>query len=82
MSKKPEKAEQPLSIEEQQAMLEGADPSAMPKIPESAIVMEDQDPERFKAMMEEGGGESSMQEMLMQAIRDIPDRVADSLREG
>jgi len=78
MSKKPEKAEQPLSIEEQQAMLEGADPSAMPNIPESAVVMEDQNPERFKEIMAEGGGEMDIQQM----INDLPGRVLDAFREG
>ena len=78
MSKRPEKAEQPISIEEQQAMLEGVDLSDVPDIPQAAVVMEDQNPERFKEIMAEGDGEMGIQQM----INDLPGRVLDAFREG
>ena len=78
MAKNPEKAEQPLSIEEQKQMLEGVDPSDVPDIPSAAVVMEDQNPERFKEIMDEGGGEMDMQQM----INELPDRVLDAFRDG
>ena len=78
MAKNPEKAEQPLSIEEQRQMLEGVDPSDVPDIPLAAVVMEDQNPERFKEIMDEGGGEMDIQRM----INDLPDRILDAFREG
>ena len=77
MAKNPEKAEQPLSIEEQRQMLEGVDPSDVPDIPLAAVVMEDQNPERFKEIMAEGGGEIDMQQM----INDLPNRILDAFRE-
>ena len=78
MSKRPERAEEPISIEEQQAMLESADASDMPEIPASAIVMEDQKPERFKEMM----GEGTKEDLLMQSLEGLPDRILDTFRDG
>ncbi len=78
MAKNPEKAEQPLSIEEQRQMLEGVDLSDVPDIPQVAVVMEDQNPERFKEIMAEGDGEMGIQQM----INDLPGRVLDAFREG
>lgn len=77
MSKRPERAEEPMSVEEQQAMLEAADPSALPEIPASAIVMEDEKPERFKEMMSEG----TKEELLMQSLEGLPDKILEAFRD-
>ena len=50
----------------------------LPPIPKDAVVMEEDDPERFKKLMGEGSGDSPM-EIVGRAISSLPDRLADRL---
>lgn len=77
MSEHKEKAEQPFSVEEQKAMLEGSDPNAMPAIPAAAIIMEDEKPEQFKEMMDAG----SSNDKIIMAINEIPQQVIDAMKD-
>ncbi len=77
MSEHKEKAEQPLSVDEQKAMLDGVEPASMPAIPASAIIMEDEKPDQFKEMMDAG----SSDDKIMMAIKEIPQQIVEALKD-
>lgn len=71
------------TVEEQRKMLEDAGKAGEPEPPDY-IVMEDQDPERFKQMMSEGqpeGGGIEMAQGLMQAINGLPGKIVDRIQD-
>ena len=53
-------------------------PEDLPQIPKDAVVMEEDDPERFKKLMGEGSGDSPL-EIVGRAISSLPDRLAERL---
>ena len=72
--------DKPVSNEELERRLrEGEVPDKdLPPIPKDAVVMEEDDPDRFKKLMGEGSGDSPM-EIVGRAISSLPDRLADRL---
>jgi len=79
MAKHREPAEEPISIDEQKAMLEGISDEGVPDY----VVMEDEKPGQFNKLMSEGSpGEGNEMSGLMQAINSLPDRIMERLRDG
>ena len=74
MAKERDPSLDPISVEEQKAMLEGISDEGIPDY----IVMEDQQPERFKEMM----GEGTKEDLLMQSLEGLPDKILDTFRDG
>ena len=53
--------------------------------PPPYIVMEDEQPDRFKQMMSEGspeGGAAVGMESMMRSINELPSRIMDAMRDG
>ena len=71
------------TIEEQRKLLDAAGddvPEPPPYIESmrNAVVMEEDDPERFRKLMSEGSGDDPL-EIVGRAIAQLPDRLADRL---
>ncbi len=74
MAKERDPSLDPISVEDQKAMLEGIGDEGIPDY----VVMEDEKPERFKEMM----GEGTKEDLLMQSLEGLPDRILDTFRDG
>ena len=76
----PVSQDKPVSDEELERRLRAGEvPSEdLPQIPKDAVVMEEDDPERFKKLMGEGSGDSPL-EIVGRAISSLPDRLAERL---
>ena len=78
--------EKPVSDAELERRLREMSDEELDKLPKppsleamkDAVVMEEDDPERFKKLMGEGSGDSPM-EIVGRAISSLPDRLADRL---
>ena len=75
--------EKPVSDAENQRRLRDMSDEELAKLPQppllkDAVVMEEDDPERFKKLMGEGSGDSPL-EIVGRAIAQLPDRMADRL---
>ncbi len=78
MSKKPltEGQEQEKAIDDAMAASEGV------PTPPGYIVMEDEQPDRFKQMMSEGSREGGAgMDVLASSIQQLPDRIMDAMRD-
>lgn len=71
------------TVEEQREMLEAADKTTAPE-PPPYLVMEDEQPERFNKMMDEGkpegGGDAGMSGVVS-AINGLPDKILERLKD-